>query len=300
MLENIKHNHEESKQVPEVTYYNGDWYPIKKVWDTYFKYIKWEFVETVLDQYTFEDLVEIDKDIWDKLVLEHDEILEKDRLIIQEIELALYPEEIEKRFLWLIQNFWNKETILNALDFIKEMHEWQYRKENTQYWSHCVLTAIYTIENAWSDEDTIVALLHDTVEDQYYDWLLEKIEELFWKSVLDKVIILSKERSWVRISDEEYYKWIDENESCSRIKWADRLSNVYWLYFWDNKVWNMKYLKKTINDIIPLVKDKFPNLTKKIEEWMDFITKNWTIDIKFTQRIEDLWRIRDLKKEIKK
>ena len=60
----------------------------------------------------------------------------------------------------------------------------------------------------------------------------------------------------------------------------------------------MKYLKKTTNDIIPLIRDKFPDLVVKIEEWMDFITKNWTIDDKIKQRIEDLWKIRDLKKEI--
>jgi hypothetical protein len=289
---------EELLKEPETIYYNGDCFPIKKVWDTYFKYVKWNFEETILDHDTFEDLVEIDKNIWDKLVLDHDEILQNDRLIMQEIEWALYPEEIEKRFLWLIEQFKNKETILKALDFVKEKHEWQYRKENTPYWAHCTLTAIYTIENGWSEEDAIVALLHDTVEDQYYDWLLEEIEELFWKSVLDKVLILSKERKWERISDEEYYEWINNNESCSRIKWADRLSNVYWLFYGENKVWNMKYLKKTINDIIPLIKDKFPDLVLKIEEWMDFITKNWTIDDKIKQRIEDLWKIRDLKKEI--
>lgn len=295
MLENIDNNEILSESNEKITYYNGDWFPIKKVGNIFYKYIKWKFEETELDYYTYEDLVEIDKKVWDQLVLDHDEILINDQKVLKEINLALYPEEVEKKFLWLIEKLDNKATILISLDFIKEKHKWQFRKENTPYWAHCVLTAIYTIENWWSNEDIIVALLHDTVEDQYYEWLYEEIEELFWKEVLEKVIILSKERKGERISNEDYYEWVINNDSCSRIKWADRLSNIYWLYFGENKVWNMKYLKKTRNEIFPIIAERFPDLASKIDEAIKVLIKYGSISEEHKKRIDDLWKIRELK-----
>lgn len=298
MLENIENNEISSENNEETTYYNGDWFPIKKVGNVFYKYLNWEFIKTELDYDNYEDLVEIDKNIWDQLVLDHDKMLIDEKKVLSEINIALYPEEIEKKFLLLIEKLDNKATILIALDFIKEKHEWQFRKENTPYWGHCVLTAIYTIENWWSNEDIIVALLHDTVEDQYYDWIYEDIEKLFWNEVLDKVIILSKERNWERVSDEDYYEWIVNNESCSRIKWADRLSNVYWLYFWENTRWNMKYLHKTEKDIFPIISEKFSDLTSKIEDAMKFLIKNTWVSEEHKKRIEDLWKIRELRDKI--
>lgn len=298
MLENIENNEISSENNEKTTYYNGDTQPIQKIGYDFYKYINGKHEKVDLDNYTYEDLVEIDKDIWDKMILEEDEILLNDQRILNEINLALYPEEVEKRFLWLIEKLDNKATILIALDFIKEKHEWQFRKENTPYWAHCVLTAIYTIENGWSNEDVIVALLHDTVEDQYYEWLYDEIEELFWKSVLEKVIILSKERKGERISNEEYYKWVTDNDSCSRIKWADRLSNIYWLYFGENKVWNMKYLEKTRKEIFPIIIERFPDLAFKIDEAIKVLIKYGSISEEHKKRIEDLKKIRELKDNI--
>jgi len=298
MLENIENNEISSENNEEITYYNGDCQPIQKIGYYFYKYINWKHEKVDLDNYTYEDLVEIDKNIWEKMILEEDKILLDDKKILNEIKLSLYPEEVEKKFLWLIEKLDNKSTILIALDFIKEKHKWQFRKENTPYWTHCILTSIYTIENWWNNEDIIVALLHDTVEDQYYEWLYEEIEELFWKEVLEKVIILSKERKGERISNGEYYEWVINNDSCSRIKWADRLSNIYWLYFSDNKVWNMKYLKKTRNEIFPIIAEKFPDLASRINEAIKVLIKYGSISDEHKKRIEDLWKIIELKEKL--
>lgn len=273
------------------------WIPHKKIWNTYYHFEKWNFKKSHITNDMLWDLIEISESIFNNLILEKQDVSSKNNSIIREIKFALYPEQIESKFLSLIQKFSNQKQILAALDFVKNKHEWQYRDENTPYWTHLVLTAIYIIENNWNENDVIIALLHDTIEDRFTPWVGEEIKNLFWRNILNWVIILSKIRNWVKVDIKQYYSEIKRDISLLRIKVCDRLANLYWTYFWPDIDWNMNYLFKTKKEIIPLIIDIFPELAEKMEEIINFLRENTNIPEEYKKRIEDLREIREIKEK---
>jgi len=301
MLDMIKNNittTNNNNESNKEKFYSFFWKPYKKIWNDFFEYIDWRFVKVGIKNEKLWDIIEISKNIFEKLISKDIERLDKNKDIEAEINIALYPEKIENLFLSLIEKLENKKQIIKALDFIKEKHEWQYRDENTPYWTHCVLTSIYIIENWWKCDDIIVWLLHDIVEDQFYEWLLEEIQKLFWKNIVDKVVTLSKIIDWKRIDDTIYYKKISTDNSLLLIKACDRLSNLYGTYYWPDIEWNMNYLFKTKRDIIPLLEKDFPELVNKMNSIILFLRENIKLNEKQLKRIEDLKKIREIREEL--
>lgn len=295
-MENITNENKNNlPQTEKETFFSYFGEPYKKIWNKFFKYEDWIFKIWVIRNDELSNLIEISDNIFSNLIKEKDEKMNKNKDIIYEINIALYPDEIEKRFLTLIQDFDKKDVIINALNFVKEKHKWQYRFEFTPYWTHLVLTATYIIQNNWSYEEIIASLLHDVIEDQDYEWLSDEIKKQFWIEVLNIITTLSKIRNWKKIGLNEYYSEISQKLSCIKIKACDRLANLYWTYFWLDIDWNLNYLFKTKKEIFPLIEKDFPDLVEKMNEIILYLRENIKISDKHQNRINDLKKIRELK-----
>jgi len=292
---NIQENPDFGKNKENTTYYSYYWKPYKKIWNIFYEFLDWENVTSQIKNDMLWDLIEINESVYNNLINENKDKFFKKQEIKNEINFYLYPEKIEEKFLLLIQKFENKEKILKALQFVKNKHEWQFRDENTPYWTHLVLTAIYVINNNWTSDEVLLALLHDVIEDQFKPGLYEEIESIFWKTILEWSILLSKIRNWIKIDNKEYYLEISKNISLLKVKWCDRLSNLYWTYFWPDIEWNLDYLYKTKKEIIPLIEREFPDLASQMYDIIDYLKENTVISDEIKSRINDLKKIIDIK-----
>ncbi len=220
--------------------------------------------------------------------------------ITKEIDICLYPNLIESRLIKLIENnfSWEKEEFIKAINFIKEKHKNQYRDENTPYWTHLMMTAIYCIENGGNKEQVIASLLHDILEDTEVKF--DELKQLFWEKVANLVRLVSFSVDWKKIEDEIYYENLRKNKEAILIKWVDRLSNIYSTIFTQDLEWKKWYLERTKKEIIPLIKLFYPKLAEKILEWVKFLEKNNEISLEQKSRISDLKKIKEIKEEINK
>lgn len=149
-------------------------------------------------------------------------VLERFDLFAQNLE-ALYREE--HALTW--EQF---TTILDALDFAAEKHQFQTRKNKAQtpYISHPIGVAnnLITIGEVKDSALIIAALLHDTVEDT--QTTLNEISERFGKEVSGYVKEVSDDKS---LSKEQRKRLQVINAShkssgAAQIKFADKLYNL--------------------------------------------------------------------------
>jgi (p)ppGpp synthase/HD superfamily hydrolase len=217
--------------------------------------------------------------------------------IEQEIDICLFPDKIEYRLEKLIDKYFpqNKEDFIKAINFIKEKHSNQYRDENTPYWTHLMMTAIYCIENWWTKEQAIASLLHDILEDTSVSF--NELQSLFWEKIANLVKLVSFSVNWQKIEDKEYYENLKKSKEAILIKWVDRLSNIYSTIFSKDIDWKKWYIERTKKEIIPLIKKDYPNLAQKITEVVEYLWKN-TLTQEQIKRIADLEKIKKIKEEI--
>ncbi len=219
--------------------------------------------------------------------------------IEDEINICLHVDKIESRLTNLIdRNFPdNEEKFYEAILFIKEKHEWQFRDENTPYYCHLMLTAIYCFENWGWENEVLASLLHDTLEDTGVTY--NELVELFWKEVANLVKLVSFSVDWEVINEEEYYSNIQKSPQALLIKWADRLSNIYSTMFTQNQEWKNWYFDRTRKQVIPLIKDLYLDLAKKIEEVIIYLENN-SLSKEQEKRILNLKKIKEIKENIMK
>lgn len=220
--------------------------------------------------------------------------------IKNELDYMISLEKTEKRFLDMlnIRKDLDKDKILNALNFAKEKHMWQIRDEWTPYIIHPISVAIYAIKD-WLDTDSIiVALLHDVVEDteEDTDQIQTNILNLFGDKVLLMINSLSKKIWNHKKNLDEYYQDINNDLCLSKIKWFDRLHNIYSLFLQPRQDKVEKYIEKTKKEIFPLISwtDTYYNIQSIIE-----IIKNHKTDFDFYKsKINNITEINNIKKKL--
>lgn len=216
--------------------------------------------------------------------------------IEQEIDICLYPEQIEARFSNLVEKEFpdKKDVIYKAVNLIKKEHKNQYRDENTPYFCHLMLSAIYCFEfGGWFNE-VLASLLHDILEDTEYSY--QQLIDAFWEDIANIVKLVSFSVDWVTILEEEFYENIKHVWSALLVKWADRFSNILSTMFVEDKDWIKWYFTRTKTQITPLLIKEFPELANNIEAVITYL-ENHDVSPEQKQRISELLQIREVKEK---
>lgn len=146
-----------------------------------------------------------------------------------------------------------------AIEFIKQKHAGQKRKQGTPYYTHPLAVANLLKEKGFSIEYQIAGLFHDLLEDT--DATLQDIIELSNEKVAEAVRLVTKTDGYVM---SEYIKNIKENEMAKMVKLADRIHNL----------------------------SESPNASKEFQDKYIKETKEWFIDLaKGTVFEEDLYTV---------
>lgn len=108
-----------------------------------------------------------------------------------------------------------------AIEFIKQKHKGQKRKQGTPYYTHPLAVAKLLENKGFSLEYQVAGLFHDLIEDT--DCTYDEIIALSNKNVADVVRLLSKTEGYVM---SEYVNNIKSNEMAKIVKIADRIHNL--------------------------------------------------------------------------
>lgn len=113
-----------------------------------------------------------------------------------------------------------------ALGICNYVHRDQYDKAGAWYSLHSRSVAEIVVDSEEGDGDIdayVVALLHDTIEDQPERITLDEIEEMFGLTVREAVDAISRRK------EETYWQYIDRcslNPIARRVKIADLVHNM--------------------------------------------------------------------------
>lgn len=213
--------------------------------------------------------------------------------IENQLQLILYPENVEKYFLELLTDFPenDKERVTAALDICKKYHKWQMRDEWVEYYWHPIFVAIKGIEYNSTVDDIIVLLLHDTLEDTELSY--EEVVNMFGRKVAKWVKWMSKNEY---SNKQAYYETIWNDSELSFYKWLDRLANIYSLNFSSDEK-RERYIKDTEDAILPMVQKYYPELAIEIENVLNYLLDGdvSTLPYEIQLRIKDLWQISKIK-----
>jgi hypothetical protein len=220
-------------------------------------------------------------------------------LIRKNLDEIIYPEDMENDFRNLINlKFSNSEVlkIEETLKLIKNKHKWDYRDENTPYYTHCLDTALLFLKDGWNFEDIIILLLHDIIEDT--DITEEELALLYNPSIAKKVHILSKFENGKPLyeSDEQYFENLKAYPELIKYKAYDRLSNLISLYY-SPKDYIPYYIEKTKKYFIPILSEFMPEMVEKYFIVFKFL-ENHSVSDEELKRIEELWKIREIQEMI--
>lgn len=130
-------------------------------------------------------------------------------------------------------------TKMNVIEYVKQKHSGQFRKQGTPYYLHPVAVSKILKDKGFSTEYQIAGLFHDLLEDT--DTSYEEIREISNRHIADSVLLVTKEVGYTK---ENYYKRIKENDMARMVKLADRIHNLSEAHFADKK-FQEKYIKET-------------------------------------------------------
>ncbi len=108
-----------------------------------------------------------------------------------------------------------------AIEFIKQKHSGQKRKQGTPYYTHPVAVAELLKEKGFSLEYQIAGLFHDLLEDT--DATIEEIINLSNKDVAEAVKLVTKIEGYIM---KDYIENIKMNDMAKMVKLADRIHNL--------------------------------------------------------------------------
>ncbi len=213
----------------------------------------------------------------------------------------LSPDTCEHNFLRAIERFSKDEqdNIKKALELAKKIHEHQFRDEWLPYYVHCIAVAKDIVNQWWNYEDTVVSLLHDTIEDHPDKIQYETIKDIFWESIAKSISKLSKLRDGIKISNEQYYKEISEDTDNLKRKGYDRINNLRSLYYNPDQEKVKRYIQETETKLIPLFEEKFPDLATQMKEIIEFLNKKFPLNAMEKSKLEDLQKMNKLKNAMK-
>lgn len=129
--------------------------------------------------------------------------------------------------------------IEKAIEFMKQKHRGQKRKQGTPYHTHPLAVAKLLKDKGFPIEYQIAGLFHDLIEDT--DCTYEEIMSLSNEEVLEAVRLVSKEAGYVMA---EYIGNIKQNDMARMVKLADRIHNLSESPM-ANRKFQAKYIKET-------------------------------------------------------
>lgn len=137
---------------------------------------------------------------------------------------------------------------MNVIEYVKQKHSGQKRKQGTPYYLHPVAVSKILKDKGFGTEYQIAGLFHDLLEDT--DTSYEEIKEISNRRIADAVLLVTKEPGYTK---ENYYKRIKENDMARMVKLADRMHNLSEAHFAD-RAFQKKYIKETEKWFIDLAK----------------------------------------------
>lgn len=149
--------------------------------------------------------------------------------------------------------------IKDYIEYIKEKHGNQKRKQGTPYYLHPVEVSNILKEKGFSEKYQIVGLLHDILEDT--DTTYEEIEKIANHEITEAVRLVTKEKGYVM---SEYMERIKQNDLARIVKIADRIHNLSEAHL-ASKLFQIKYIKETEKWFIDLAKGTVFEEDLKIE-----------------------------------
>lgn len=126
-----------------------------------------------------------------------------------------------------------------AIEFMKQKHRGQKRKQGTPYHTHPLAVAKLLKDKGFPIEYQIAGLFHDLIEDT--DSTYEEIISFSNEEVLEAVRLVSKEAGYVMA---EYIGNIKQNDMARMVKLADRIHNLSESSM-ANRKFQAKYIKET-------------------------------------------------------
>ena len=129
--------------------------------------------------------------------------------------------------------------IEKAIEFMKQKHRGQKRKQGTPYHTHPLAVAKLLKDKGFRIEYQIAGLFHDLIEDT--DSTYEEIISFSNEEVLEAVRLVSKEAGYVMA---EYIGNIKQNDMARMVKLADRIHNLSESPM-ANRKFQAKYIKET-------------------------------------------------------
>lgn len=139
-------------------------------------------------------------------------------------------------------------VIQDYIEYIKEKHGNQKRKQGTPYYLHPVEVSNMLKEKGFSEKYQIVGLLHDILEDT--ETTYEEIEKITNHEIAEAVRLVTKEKGYVM---SEYMERIKQNDLARMVKIADRIHNLSEAHL-ASKLFQIKYVKETEKWFIDLAK----------------------------------------------
>lgn len=158
--------------------------------------------------------------------------------------------------------------IKDAVEFMKEKHKGQTRKQGTPYYTHPLEVSDILKKKGFSEKYQIVGLFHDLLEDT--NTTFEEIEKMTDSEIANAVQLLTKENGYIM---EEYIGKINKNEIAKNVKLADRLHNLSEMHF-ATKEFQKKYIKETEKWFIILAKNTI--FEKEINEILQQAKEKYT------------------------
>lgn len=131
------------------------------------------------------------------------------------------------------------DTKMNVIEYVKQKHSGQYRKQGTPYYLHPVAVSKILKDKGFSAEYQIAGLFHDLLEDT--DTTYQEIKDISNRQIADAVLLVTKEPGYTK---KNYYKRIKENDMARMVKLADRIHNLSEAHFADRE-FQEKYIKET-------------------------------------------------------
>lgn len=135
-----------------------------------------------------------------------------------------------------------------AIEFMKQKHGNQKRKQGTPYYTHPLAVAELLKSKGFSEEYQLAGLFHDLIEDTNSTY--EEIIALSNENVAEAVRLVTKTDGYVMT---EYIGNIKENDMARMVKIADRIHNLSEAPS-ANRKFQERYIKETKKWFVDLAK----------------------------------------------
>ena len=140
-------------------------------------------------------------------------------------------------------------TFNDYVNYIKEKHKGQYRKQGTEYYTHPVAVAKILREKGFNEDYQVAGLFHDLLEDT--DTTYEDLVKISNEEIAKAVKLVTKEKDY---DMNNYIERIKNNDMAYAVKLADRLHTLTEAVYADEG-FKEKYIKETEEYYLDLAKN---------------------------------------------